>query len=269
MANEKYFAEIGEEGSIALDILDYSFNSTTYDFLLSSGIKAGMTVLDIGCGSGGMTCWLAQQVGPQGRVIAIENNENQLNAAKKRAEKMGLKQIEFKLCSAYDISTLNEKFDLVYCRFVLHHLNQPSKVIKEIFNTLKQGGIYVAEEGIVNYAFSFPYTSAWGEESTRIEIFKDNEVENERDGNFGIKLYNKMYFAGFKLKFAKIIHPLLVTQKEKNLLMLGRDETKNYEIEQGLTEDAWKKKGSDLQKIIMDDSQIIGFYASCQVCGVK
>ena len=42
-----------------------------------------MTVIDIGCGTGLMTKWLAEQVGETGHIIAIDNRENQLELAKK------------------------------------------------------------------------------------------------------------------------------------------------------------------------------------------
>ena len=146
MSNEKYIAEIGKQGSEGLGRLDYCFNPTTNEFLLKSGLRQGMSVLDIGCGSGIMTCWIANQVGSNGKVIAIENDINQLNAAKRNAEKQSIENIEFKLHSAYEIDTLNEKFDLIYCRFVMHHLHKPLDVINKIFNCLKEKGIYASEE---------------------------------------------------------------------------------------------------------------------------
>ncbi|SRR5579883_450487 len=267
MPNEKYIVDVGDEGSIGLDKLDYCFNPTTQEFLICSGLKSGMIVLDIGCGSGAMTCWIAKQVGNNGSVIAIENNKNQLNAAMLRAKKMGLNNIEFKLLSAYDIETLNQRFDMVYCRFVLHHLNSPSQVIKKIIRVLKPNGIYAAEEGIVNFAFSYPHNPAWGTEYTGPYPWIDNEEQNMRDGNLGMKLYNKMYKASFKIISAKIIHPLLITRDEKNLLLLGREELKQYELEQGKTEIEWVNQGIELEKIVNDDAQIAGFYASCQVAG--
>src|SRR5690348_5113816 len=112
MANEKYMVDIGEEGSEGLDKLDYCFNPTTKEFLKTAGIKKGMTVLDIGCGSGVMTCWMAEQVGELGRVIGIENNQNQLYAAKQHADKRNLKNVEFKFCSAYELENLPLTFDL-------------------------------------------------------------------------------------------------------------------------------------------------------------
>lgn len=36
-----------------------------------------MKVLDIGCGSGVMSCWIAQHIGHKGRILGIENNANQ------------------------------------------------------------------------------------------------------------------------------------------------------------------------------------------------
>lgn len=63
MSKEKYIVDIGEQGSEGLGKLDYCFNSTTKEFLLSVGLKNAKTILDIGCGSGVMTCWIAEQVG--------------------------------------------------------------------------------------------------------------------------------------------------------------------------------------------------------------
>ena len=251
------------------DKLDYCFNPTTQEFLLLSGLKPGMIVLDIGCGSGVMTDWIAQQIGPAGKVIAIENDDKQLNAARARAKKLAISNIEFKLCSAYDISSLNQKFDFVYCRFVLHHLHKPIDVITKIFQVLNPHGIYAAEEGIVNFAFSHPFSQAWGDECLRVPSPWTDVKENERDGNIGVKIFHKMYHVGFKMISAKIIHPLLISRDEKALLLLGRDEAKKYYLEQGHTEKEWITLGKETEKIVNDDSQIAGFYASCQIAGIK
>ncbi len=269
MSNEKYFVEIGEKGSLGLTRLDYCYNKTTQSFMLNAGLKPGMTVLDIGCGAGVMTCWIAQQVGDKGKVIAIENNENQLNAAKRYAQQLSINNIEFKLWSAYDIEKLNTQFDLIYCRFVLHHLNQPTTVIAKIVQILKPNGIYVAEEGIVNYAFSYPFSTAWGDEYLRVSPPWTDIEENQRDGNIGMKMFNKMHKSGFKILDAKIVHPLLTTKKEKSLMLEGRDETKAYFLSQGHTEQDWLEQEKELENIINNDSQILGFYASCQVAGIK
>lgn len=269
MIKEKYCIDIGEQGSEGLGRLDYCFNPSTKEFLINAGLKKGMTVLDIGCGSGLMTCWMAEQVGDNGKVRGIENDQNQLNAAKRNAENRRLKNTEFTLCSAYDLDSLNQKFDFVYCRFVLHHLDKPINVIKKIYQNLKPNGIYAAEEGIVNFAFSYPFSTAWGDEALRVSPVWVDAPEDQRDGNIGIKMFNKMHSIGFKILSTKIIHPVMATREEKNLLMLGRDEMKRYYIEQGHTEAEWEQQGRETERIVNDDSQIIGFYGSCQVAGIK
>ncbi len=269
MSNEKYIVEIGEQGSEGLEKLDYCFNQTTKEFLLQTGIKKAKSILDIGCGSGGMTCWIAKQVGIHAKIVAIENDINQLNAAKRNAEKQSINNITFKLCSAYEIETLNEKFDFVYCRFVLHHLYKPEDVIAKIFQSLNSKGIYASEEGIVNYAFSYPFSPAWGDETLRVPPVWQDAPQDQRDGNIGIKMFNKMHSAGFSNIYTKIIHPILTTRMEKNLLLLGRDELKRHYLEQGHTEEEWNSLGKETENIVNNDSQIVGFYASCQVAGIK
>jgi SAM-dependent methyltransferase len=269
MSKEKYIVQIGEKGSKGLGKLDYCFNPMTKDFLLQIGLKQGMTVLDIGCGSGVMTCWLAKQVGNNGKVIGIENDVNQLNAAKHNAESQSIHNAEFKFCSAYEIDTLNQQFDLIYCRFVLHHLHKPIDVINQILQSLKPGGIYASEEGIVNFSFSYPFSPAWGDEERRVPPVWVDAQEDQRDGNIGIKMFNKMHSVGFNMVFVKIVHPLLTTRDEKSLLLLGRDELKNNYLEQGHSEKEWDEMGKETENIVNDDSQIVGFYASCQVAGIK
>jgi SAM-dependent methyltransferase len=269
MSDEKYIADIGEEGSEGLGKLDYCFNPTTKEFLLSVGLKQAKSILDIGCGSGVMTCWMAEQIDNNGKIIAIENDENQLNAAKRNADRRSIHNIEFKLYSAYEIETLHSTFDFVYCRFVLHHLHKPEDVIAKIFQSLTSKGVYASEEGIVNYAFSYPFSSAWGDETLRVPPVWQDAPEDQRDGNIGIKMFNKMHSVGFKNIYTKIIHPVLTTKDEKNLLLLGRDELKRYYLEQGHTEEDWKQLGKETENIVNNDSQIVGFYASCQVAGIK
>lgn len=269
MSSEQYIFDVGENGATGLDILDYCFNPNTQAFLLDNGLKSNINVLDIGCGSGVMTCWIAQQIGSNGRVVAIENNVNQLEAAQRRAEKLQLHNIDFKLCSAYEIDSLNQEFDLVYCRFVLHHLHHPEDVITKIFKILKTNGIYVAEEGIVNFAFSYPFSVVWGNEYLRLPPPWVDIDEKQRDGNLGIKLFKKLQKTGFQIKATKINHPILSTTDEKKLLLLGRDEKKRDYLSQGHSEDEWIASEKEIERIVNDKTCIIGFYASCQVAGLK
>lgn len=268
MVEEKYEFDVGADG-LDYDILDLSFNRTTQSFIESVGIKPGMNILDIGCGSGVMTSWLAKKVGNSGSITSIDNSEEQLNHAHRRIKSEGINNVDFRLLSAYDVETLGKKFDLLYCRFVLHHLHSPRKAINCFFNVLEKGGVYFAEEGIVSSAFSYPHCPAWQNNRPSPNIVETERDGDGRDGDFGMKLFYNMKIIGFEVAKVSLVQPILTTRKEKEYLVKNRDVFKKTALEQGLTEKEWDDETRSLQELVADDLSIAGFYQSCQVAGIK
>ncbi|MGE3318774.1 MAG: class I SAM-dependent methyltransferase [Candidatus Berkiella sp.] len=269
MSDEKYEFDIGPKGQEGLDILDVMFNPNTQQQLLAAGLKPGMRVLDIGCGRGAMSVWLAEQVGPQGSVLAIDNNENQINATIELTQRVCPPWLTFKVLSAYDIAQLKETFDLIYCRFILHHLKNPTQIIQKVYDKLPKEGLFVAEEGIVSAAYSYPPISGWGSErlGERLPLEKEGEA---RDGNFGMKLYTQMKSVGFDIQFAMLHQPLLYTQEQKQLLAgAAMEGYKQYAIDHGMSQDEWHKRAQEMHRLINDDKGVFGFYQSCLVVGKK
>ena len=170
---------------------------------------------------------------------------------------------------AYDILKLNTKFDLIYCRFVLHHLSRPREVIKNIYSILKPGGIAVIEEGIVNHAFTYPYSTAFGNERFDITDRHNNFEGVQRDGNFGIKLWQSMHHTGFNNLSLNIVSPALTSKTEKAMLRGGLIYSKQSALENGLSEKEWEEKMQQLEHLIDDEFAIVGFYQSVQVSGIK
>lgn len=268
-SKETYCFDIPKGGSQSLDILDYCFNKSTRSFLTNAGLRENMKVLELGCGSGKMSCWIAEQIGTQGQLIAIDNSQNQIEAAIKYAKDQNVTNIDFQCIDAYEIENLNTQFDLIYCRFILHHLVNPRSVINKMHHLLKNNGIVAIEEGIVNHAFAYPYNIAFGNERFEIRDHHHNFEGENRDGNFGIKLYHSLFQSGFRNLTCHIIAPCLVSKNEKGMLKSGFIHSKRHAIENGLTEDEWQKKLIQLDALIEDDSAIVGFYQSAQVSGRK
>jgi len=114
-----------------------------------SGIKRGMTVLDLGCGSGAFTTFVARVVGEQGKVYAVDIQPamlQQLERKLARTENHGIRNIELKQASAYGLPFEDGFLDLVYMVTVLPEIPDVGRALREIRRILKVGGILAVTE---------------------------------------------------------------------------------------------------------------------------
>ena len=117
--------------------------------ILSPYVKEGMTVLEIGPGMGFFTIPLAQMVGANGKVIAVDMQEKMLQGLKKRAQKKGvLIRIETRLCpqDTLGLQDLTEKIDFALVFAVVHEVPDPSKFFAELSVTIKPSGRVLLSE---------------------------------------------------------------------------------------------------------------------------
>ena len=114
-----------------------------------SGIKQGMTVVDLGCGSGAFTPFVARVVGETGKVYAVDIQPamlKQLERKLAKAENQDIRNIEPKQASAYDLPFEDGAVDLVYMVTVLQEIPDRSRALREISRVLKPGGILAVTE---------------------------------------------------------------------------------------------------------------------------
>lgn len=107
----------------------------------------GLTVLDLGCGSGRDSYVLAQLVGPTGRVIGVDMTDEQLDVARRHldhhAEQFGYANVEFHQGFGEDLSAVgitDASIDLVVSNCVLNLCADKPRVFAEIFRALRPGG---------------------------------------------------------------------------------------------------------------------------------
>lgn len=108
-------------------------------FFLPS-LKAGMNLLDCGCGPGSITAGFATLVNP-GTVIGIDLEISQVQTAQNLAKEQSIKNLKFQAGSTYNLPFNNESFDAVFSHAMLEHLQEPQKVLQEIWRVLKPGGV--------------------------------------------------------------------------------------------------------------------------------
>jgi arsenite methyltransferase len=107
----------------------------------------GLTVLDLGCGTGRDCYVLSQLTGPRGRVIGIDMTSEQLAVAEKHlgyhAEQFGYANVEFRHGYIEDLAAAgvaSTSVDLVVSNCVLNLSPDKPRVFSEIFRVLKPGG---------------------------------------------------------------------------------------------------------------------------------
>ncbi len=114
-----------------------------------SGIEAGMTVLDLGCGSGAFTPFVARAVGEQGKVYALDIQPAMLKQLERKLAEAGnrdIRNVELKQASAYSLPFEEGKLDLVYMVAVLQEIPDRGRALREIRRVLKPGGIIAVTE---------------------------------------------------------------------------------------------------------------------------
>ena len=107
----------------------------------------GKKCIDIGCGTGRFSFCMASL---GAKVWGIDPGKNSIEFAKKLAKEMKIKDTNFLVQNAYNLSFKEEYFDFATCNGVLHHLDNPEKALEEIFRVLKPGGkfwLYVEGSG--------------------------------------------------------------------------------------------------------------------------
>ena len=107
----------------------------------------GCTVLDLGCGTGRDVYLASKLVGPEGKVIGVDMNEDQLGIAEayhaEMAEKWGYDNVEFKkgFIEALDeIGIEDGSIDVVISNCVINLSPNKEAVFSEIWRVLKTGG---------------------------------------------------------------------------------------------------------------------------------
>jgi ubiquinone/menaquinone biosynthesis C-methylase UbiE len=130
--------------------LDFRLMSLTYklrdflrprmDILKEAGIKAGFHVLDYGCGPGSYIVPLAKLVGTSGKICALDVHPLAMKAVHMLASRRRLENVQTVL-SDCDTGLPSYSVDVVLLYDILHHLDNPDRVLAELHRVLKPGCI--------------------------------------------------------------------------------------------------------------------------------
>lgn len=117
--------------------------------VLGPFVRPGMLVVEPGCGMGFFTLDLARMVGPDGRVVAVDLQEEMLAGLRRRAARAGLEgRIDIRLArpDRLGLADLGGRVDLVLAFYVVHEIREPAAFFAEVTAALKPGGTVLVAE---------------------------------------------------------------------------------------------------------------------------
>ncbi|MGY1620514.1 methyltransferase domain-containing protein [Geodermatophilus sp. SYSU D00691] len=120
-------------------------NSAAY---LAPHLRAGVDVLDVGCGPGTITVDLAVRVAP-GRVVGLDVSPDPLAEARSLAASRDV-DVTFAVGDVYALDAADGSFDVVHAHQVLQHLTDPVAALREMARVCRPGGLLAVRD--VDYA---------------------------------------------------------------------------------------------------------------------
>lgn len=112
---------------------------------------AGLHVLDIGCGTGGITLSLAADYGAA-KVIGVDVEDPVLATANRRAAAKGLTdRVEFVKVTAGPLPFGDGEFDLVFSKDAMIHIPDKEALFADVFRLLKPGGRFAASDWLSDH----------------------------------------------------------------------------------------------------------------------
>ena len=153
----------------------------------------GSRVLEAGCGVGAQTLTLARR-SPAARFTSIDVSADSLAEARRRADRAGLDNVEFRQADIFAHPFDAGSFDHVFVCFVLEHLARPVEALSVLGGLLRPGGTMTVIEGDHGSAYFHP-DSAAAHAAIRCQI----ELQRRAGGDslIGRQVYPLLIAAGF------------------------------------------------------------------------
>jgi SAM-dependent methyltransferase len=265
--SEHYILATGGKDIERLRLLHEVYGPGTEALFRRVGLGKGMRVVEVGCGSGNIACWVAEQVGPSGHVVAIDNSPGQIEQARAQAQTRGLGNIDFHVADAYSPRLPEGAFDLAYCRLVLMHLTHAADALRAMRGLVRPGGKVVCEEMDLGCWLCDPPENAMS------RFFELNEALGKRlgeDFRLGVSLHRLFREAGFAAPEVGANFTLALRGEQKRLLGMTFAEFAPELVREGLVTQA-EADGitAEMMRLADDGTTLFGFPLVVQVWATR
>jgi SAM-dependent methyltransferase len=182
-------AEAGQR----FDALAELFDDSTFRHLRATGLARGWRVWEVGAGGMTVASWLAEQVGPEGQVLATDIDTSWTGVTSATAAYQVMR---------HDVGADEPPpglFDLVHARLVLVHVAQRDQALASMVSVLRPGGWLVIEDAdpALQPLVCLDETGAEAKLANRLKRgFRELLAERGADLGFGRSLPRRLRAAG-------------------------------------------------------------------------
>jgi SAM-dependent methyltransferase len=201
--SESYIIRGGLEGRERLRVLARVMWPTTGALLERIGIARDARCLDIGCGGGDVTIELAR-LAADGSVVGADLDQLKLDLAREDAARAGITNVEFRNDDVMAAPAGDERYDVVYARFLLTHLPDPGAAVSALRDRLVPGGVLIVEDIDFTGHFCSPSNDAFWR---YVSLYAQAVQLRGCDPNIGPRLPGLLRDGGFAELGMNVVQP--------------------------------------------------------------
>ena len=160
-------------------------------------LKPGLDIADIGAGTGFYSFLFAKEVGPTGKVFAVDIAEDFLNNINRLAKEQKLKNIHTVLSNQKNTLLAPQSIDLAFVCATYHHFEYPQTTLATIHRALRPGGKLV----IIDFRKQAGESSGWVMSHVRSD--KDAVIKEIEHTGFKFESETELLKSNYFLWFMK------------------------------------------------------------------
>jgi cyclopropane-fatty-acyl-phospholipid synthase len=146
-------------------------------YLERAGLADGMDILELGCGWGSLTLWLAEQL-PNSRIVAVSNSETQRAFICGKAKERGFSNISVVTADMNDFST-EMRFDRVVSIEMFEHMKNYERLMSRVASFLKpRGKLFV--HIFTHKEFAYPFETEGDDNWMGRNFFTGGNMPSDR-----------------------------------------------------------------------------------------
>ncbi len=262
---EGYVLRGGQAGAARLRLLNRVKWPTTEQLLNKAGLRAGMRVLDFGCGGGEVTRRMAALVGAEGEVVGIDLDPSILQLARREAEDLNL-PVTFRHLGAEELDEV-AAYDFAYARYLLSHLQHPERAFEAMVQALRPGGRLAVEDIFFPGHVCYPPNAAF---DRYLELYQAVVRAKGADPAIGPRLMGMALDAGLVDVQVELVVPVFRDDEGKRVAQVTMEHIRQAVVGAGLASDAEVDTiVADLEAFADDDRTLMSIAPTFQVRGRK